>query len=58
MKYSAEALAPLLKNIINLSMELSTLLRSVKLSSLKSIFNKGARSDPEIYGPISLLPLH
>ena len=56
LKDGTEVLAPLLKNIINLSKELSTFPSSVKLLSLKSIFNKGARTDPQIYRPISLLP--
>ena len=46
-----------LGNIINLSIKLSTFSEECKIAKLKPIFKKGARTDPENYRPISILPL-
>ena len=53
----AEVLALPLKNIINLSMKLSTFSEECNIGKSKSIFKKGARTDPKNCRPISLLPL-
>ena len=53
----AEVLALLLKNIINLSIKLSTFPEERKIAKSKPILKKGTRTDPKNYRPISLLPL-
>ena len=53
----AEVLALLLRNIINLSIKLSTFPEERKIVKSKPIFKKGTRTDPKNYRPISLLPL-
>ena len=57
LRDGAEVLALPLKNIIYLSIKLSTLPEECKIGKLKSVFKKGARTDPKNYRPISLLPL-
>ena len=49
--------ALLLGNIINLSIKLLTLLEECKITKLKPIFKKSARTDLKNYCSISLLPL-
>ena len=46
-----------LRNIINLSIKLSTFPEESKIAKSKLILQKGARTDPKNYGPISLSPL-
>ena len=57
LRDGVEVLALPLRNIINLSIKLSTFPEECKIAKLKPIFKKGARADPKNYGPISLLPL-
>ena len=57
LRYGAEVLAFSLRNIINLSIKLSTFPEECKIAKLKPILKKGARTDPQNYRPISLLPL-
>ena len=57
LRDGAEVLALPLRNIINLSKNLSPFPRECKIGKLKHIFKKGGRSDPKNYQPISLLPL-
>ena len=45
-----------LRNIINLSIQLSTFPEEFKIAKLKTIFKKGSRTDPKKYQPNSLLP--
>ena len=49
--------ALLLGNIINLSIKLLTFLEECKITKLKPIFKKSARTDLKNYCSISLLPL-
>ena len=57
LRDSVEVLALPLRNIINLSIKLSTFPEEYKIAKLKPIFKKGARTDPKNYRSISLLPL-
>ena len=57
LRDGVEVLALPLRNIINLSIKLSTFPQECKIDKLKSIFKKGARTDPKNYRPIPLLPL-
>ena len=57
LRDGAVVLALLMRNIINLSVKLSTFPEECKIAKLKPIFNKGARTDPRNYRPISLLLL-
>ena len=47
----SEGLARLLGNISNLSIKLSTSAEVYKITELKPIFRKGARTDPKNYRP-------
>ena len=42
---------------MNLSIKLLTFPEECKIAKLKSVFKKGARTDPKNYRPISFLPL-
>ena len=53
LRDGAEVLALPLRNIINLSIKLSTFPEECKIAKLKSIFKKGARADPRNYRPKS-----
>ena len=57
LRDGAEVLLLPLRNIINLSIKLSTFPKDCKIAKLKPIFKKRPRTDPENYHPISLLPL-
>ena len=50
----AKVLALPLRNIIDISIKLSTFPEESKIAKLKPIFKKGARADPKNYRPISL----
>ena len=52
----AKVLALPLRNIIDISIKLSTFPEESKIAKLKPIFKKGARADPKNYRSISLLP--
>ena len=52
-----EVLALPLRNIINVSIKLSTFPEECKIAKLKPIFKKGTWTDPKNYWHISLLPL-
>ena len=56
LRNGAEVLALPLRNIINLSIKLSTFREKCNIAKLKPIFKKRARADPKNYRPISLLP--
>ena len=47
LRDGAEVLTVPLRNIINLSIKLSTFPEECKIANLKPIFKKGARLDPE-----------
>ena len=53
----AEVLTLLFRNIINLLIKSSTFLEECKIAKLKPMFEKGSRTDPKNYRPISLFPL-
>ena len=57
LRDDAKVLALPLRNIIYLSIKLSTFPEKYQIAKLKPIFKKGARTDPKNYHPISLLPL-
>ena len=57
LRDGAKVLALPLGNIINLSVKLSTFPEQCKISKLKLMFKKDARTDPKNYRPISPLPL-
>ena len=51
----AEVMALPLRNMINLSIKLSTFPEECKIAKLKPIIKKASRTDPQNYRPISLL---
>ena len=57
LRDGAEISALPLRDILNLSIKLSTFSEECKIAKLKPMFKKGARTDPKNYRPISLLPL-
>ena len=57
LKDGEEVLALPSRNIINLSIKLSTFPQDCKIAKLKAIFKEGARTGPKNYLPNSLSPL-
>ena len=57
LRDGTEVLALPLRNIISLSIKLSTFPGKFKIANLNPVFKKGARTDPKNWQPISLLPL-
>ena len=57
LRDGADLLVLPLRNIINLSIKLSTFPEECKIAKLKPIFKKGARTYPKNYRPIPLLPV-
>ena len=57
LKTSAEAVAPTLLEIINLSLINGKFPESLKLAKIKPIHKGGTKSDPSNYRPISVLPV-
>ena len=57
LKDGASKLALPIMQLFNLSIYLSTLPDTCKVSKLKPLFKKGSKTDPKNYRPISLLPL-
>ena len=57
LKTSAEAVAPILLEIINLSLTNGQFPESLKLAKIKPIHKGGPKSDPSNYRPISVLPV-
>ena len=57
LRDGAEVLSLPLRNIINLSIKLSTFPEECKIAKLKPILKKGARTDPKNNRPIAFLPV-
>ena len=57
LRDGAEVLAPLMRNIMNLSIKLPTFPEESKIAELMPLCKKGARNDLKHYRPTSLLPL-
>ena len=57
LRDGAELLAFPFRNLINLSIKLSTFPDQCKTAKLKPRFKKGARTDPKNYRPVSFFPL-
>ena len=57
LKDGATALAHPIKNLCNLSINLSKFPNECKIALLKPLFNKGSKLEAKNYRPISLLPL-
>ena len=57
LKDGAHVLARPISQLCNLSIKLNSFPRSCKIAEVKSVFKKGSKTDPQIYHPISLLPL-
>ena len=57
LRDGAELLTFPLRNLINLSIKLSTFPDECKTATLKPIFKKGARTDPKNYRLVSFFPL-
>ena len=57
LKEGAPVLASPITNLINLSISLSSFPDDCKIAKLKPLYKKEAKTKPENYRPISLLPL-
>ena len=57
MKDGTDVLALPLCNLVNLSIKQSLFPDQCKMAKLKPLFNKGSKSEPKNYRPISLLPV-
>ena len=57
LRDGASVLAKPITQICNLSIKLSTFPSGCKTAKLKLLFKKGSKSDPNIFYPISLLPI-
>ena len=53
----SQVLALPLCNLVNLSIKQSLFPDQCKMAKLKPLFNKGSKSEPKNYRPISLLPV-
>ena len=57
LKDGAHILARPISQLCNLSIKLDSFPRSCKIAKVKPLFEKGSKTDPQNYCPISLLPL-
>ena len=57
LKDGTDVLALPLCNLVNLSIKQSLFPDQCKMAKLKPLFNKGSKSEPKNYRPISLLPV-
>ena len=57
LKDGADILARPISQLCNLSIKLNLFPRSCKIAKVKPLFKKGSKTDPENYGPNSLLPI-
>ena len=57
LKDGADILARPISQLCNLSIKLGSFPRSCKIAKVKPLSKKGAKTDPQNYRPISLLPI-
>ena len=57
LKDGADILARPISQLCNLSIKLNSFPRSCKIAKVKPLFKTGSKTDPQIYRPISLLPI-